>query len=92
MDNSFVFYNEKRGVDRELPVAYCVCYLVVLRTKKSGGVAMEKKLENLRWRPRWISHLGCIKGCLEYLGVDVSDAWLFGATGHAFVINLHDVV
>ena len=53
---------------------------------------MEKKIENLRWRPRWITHLGCIKGCLEYLGVDVSDAWLFGATGHAFVINLHDEV
>ena len=53
---------------------------------------MEKKIENLTWRPRWITHLGCIKGCLEYLGVDVSDAWLFGATGHAFIINLHDEV
>ena len=28
---------------------------------------MEKKLENLKWQPRWISFLGCIKGCLEYL-------------------------
>jgi len=51
-----------------------------------------KKLENLRWVPRWVSHLGCIKGCLDYLGLDVSDAWLFGATGHAFVINVHEVV
>ncbi len=53
---------------------------------------MEKKLENLRWKPMWVSHLGCIKGCLDYLGLDVSDAWLFGATGHAFIINMHEVV
>jgi hypothetical protein len=51
-----------------------------------------KKLENCQWRPRWVAHLGCIKGCLEYLGVDVSDAWLYGGTGHAFVINLHEQV
>jgi hypothetical protein len=53
---------------------------------------MGKKLENLRWKPRWVSQLGCIKGCLDYLNLDVSDAWLFGATGHAFIINIHDVV
>ena len=45
-----------------------------------------------RWKPTWVTHLGCIKGCLAYLGLDVSDAWLFGATGHAFVINVHEVV
>ena len=53
---------------------------------------MGNKIENLRWKPMWVSHLGCIKGCLEYLDLDVSDAWLFGATGHAFIINIHDVV
>jgi hypothetical protein len=53
---------------------------------------MWKKLENPRWKPRWVSHLGCIKGCLEYLNLGVSDAWLFGATGHAFIINIHQVV
>jgi len=49
-----------------------------------------KKLENLRYSPKWVTHLGCVKGCLEYLGIDVSDAWLYGATGHAFVINIHE--
>lgn len=53
---------------------------------------MEKKLENLRWKPMWVTHLGCIKGCLDHLNIDVSDAWLFGATGHAFIINIHEVV
>jgi hypothetical protein len=53
---------------------------------------MEKKLEGLRWKCMWVSHLGCVKGCLEYLNSDVTDAWLFGATGHAFIINMHEVV
>jgi hypothetical protein len=50
------------------------------------------KLGNLKWDPKWVSHLGCVKGCLDYLGIEVSDAWLFGATGHAFVINIHQDV
>jgi hypothetical protein len=51
-----------------------------------------KALQNLQWSPKWVSHLGCIKGCLDYLGMDISDAWLYGGTGHAFVINLHETV
>jgi len=53
---------------------------------------MTNKLENLSWKPAWVSHLGCIKGCLDYLKVDISDAWLFGGTGHAFIINIHEVI
>ena len=53
---------------------------------------MGKKIENLRWKPMWVSHLGCIKGCLNYLNLNISDAWLFGGTGHAFIINMHEVV
>jgi hypothetical protein len=36
--------------------------------------------------------MGCIKGCLEYLESDVSFPWLYGGTGHAFIINVHEVV
>lgn len=53
---------------------------------------MAKKLENLKWKPMWVSHLGCVKGCLDYFGSDVTAAWLFGGTGHAFVINIDEVV
>jgi len=53
---------------------------------------MVKKLENLKWKPMWVTHIGCIKGCLDYLDMDVSDAWLFGATGHSFLINVHEQV
>ena len=47
-----------------------------------------KSLERFRWKPRMVTHLGCLKGCLNYLGMEVSDAWLYGGTGHAFVINV----
>ena len=53
---------------------------------------MDKQLEGLRWKPRWVSHLGCVKGCLDYLGADISWAWLYGGTGHAFIINVHEAV
>lgn len=53
---------------------------------------MEKKLENLKWKPMWTSHLACIKACLDYLKVDVSEGWLFGSTGHAFILNIHEIV
>jgi hypothetical protein len=33
--------------------------------------------------------MGCLRGCLDYLGLDITDAWLYGGTGHAFVINIH---
>ena len=51
-----------------------------------------KALAGLRIRQRIVERLGCIKGCLEYLGSDVSFPWLYGGTGHAFVINVHEVV
>jgi hypothetical protein len=47
-----------------------------------------KQLEGLRIRKRSVERLGCIKGCLEYLGSDLSFPWLYGGTGHAFIISL----
>lgn len=48
-----------------------------------------KTLVNCQWVPRWVSHMGCLKGCLDFLGIEISEPWLYGGTGHAFVINLH---
>jgi hypothetical protein len=36
--------------------------------------------------------MGCIKGCLEYLDIDVSFPWLYGGTGNAFVLNVNETV
>ena len=32
--------------------------------------------------------MGCILGCLDYLGITMSDCWLYGGTGHAFLTNV----
>lgn len=53
---------------------------------------MKKEIARLRWKPRWVSHLGCVKGCLEHLEVDLSWGWLYGGIGHAFIINIHEVI
>jgi hypothetical protein len=47
-----------------------------------------KKLTDLRIRQRFVERLGCIKGCLDYLGKEISFPWLYGGTGHAFIIGL----
>ncbi|TMV45909.1 hypothetical protein FE783_27595 [Paenibacillus mesophilus] len=50
---------------------------------------MSVKLGKLQWRPFWASHIGALKGCLDYLGIRMSDAWLAGGIGHAFVLNVN---
>jgi hypothetical protein len=49
---------------------------------------MGKRLEGIQWKPSWVSHLGCVQGCLEYLGIAPSMAWLAGGMGHAFALNI----
>ncbi|MGA1196677.1 MAG: hypothetical protein ACO36I_09295 [Candidatus Latescibacterota bacterium] len=49
---------------------------------------MSTVLEGLTCRPLWVSQMGCLKGCLDYLEMGMSEAWLFGVTGHAFVNNI----
>lgn len=48
------------------------------------------RLEGLEWKPAWISHMGCHHGCVEYLQLGISRPWIFGGTGHAFAINIHE--
>ncbi|MBD3235977.1 MAG: hypothetical protein GF330_04690 [Candidatus Eisenbacteria bacterium] len=48
------------------------------------------RLSNLQWVPRWVSQLGCLKSCCDYLQLGISDGWLYGGTGYAFVLNMHE--
>jgi len=50
----------------------------------------EKIVPNLRMHPFNTTLMGVLKGVAEYLGLDYGDAWLFGGSGHAFVINIHE--
>ncbi len=49
-----------------------------------------KVLSDLSWQPRWLSHVGCLEGCVNYLDLGISQEWLWGGCGHAFVLNVHD--
>ncbi|MFW9958040.1 MAG: hypothetical protein ACFFCT_08215 [Candidatus Odinarchaeota archaeon] len=45
-------------------------------------------INGLAWKPRWVTHLGCIEGCLKYLKRKITTGWLYGGTGHAFILNI----
>ena len=47
------------------------------------------KLNNLRMKPFNTSLMGVVKGISDYYGYDYSDAFIYGATGHAFLMNIH---
>ena len=64
--------------------------LSVERTVSIAGAT--RRLEEFQWYPHHVSQLGCIIGALDYLGVGVSDSWLFGASGYAFMIAIEDGV
>ena len=47
------------------------------------------ELKNLKMQPFNTSLMGVIKGVTDYYGYNYSDAFVFGATGQAFLINVH---
>lgn len=51
--------------------------------------APTEEIKGLRWEPRWISEMGCLRPCLKHLGREVSWPWLYGGTGYAFLMNIH---
>ena len=68
-------------------------HLALALSKAPGGFSFDgKKLEGLRPAYRNNTLLGCIKGCLEYLGREIDDAWLYGVTGAAFMLNIDEKV
>ena len=47
-----------------------------------------KLLEGLEHGERLTTHLDCLEAATRYLGVDITPGWLYGGTGHAFVMSL----
>ncbi len=47
---------------------------------------MASKLDDMGADWAWVSYLGSVKACLDYLGVDISRPWLYGGSGWAFVM------
>ena len=40
------------------------------------------------FKSRSVERLGCIKGGLDFLETEISFPWLYGGTGHAFIISI----
>ena len=51
---------------------------------------MKKIIPNLKMHVFDTTLMGVLKGVADYFGIAVSDAWLFGGSGHAFLINIHE--
>ncbi len=47
------------------------------------------RIDKLEWVSRYLTSLGCLEGCTNYLGYSYPDGWVAGATGDAFAIRMH---
>ncbi len=50
------------------------------------------KIENLGMPPFNTSLMGVLKGVLDFYDIKVSNALAYGGSGHAFLINIHEVI
>lgn len=53
------------------------------------AVKIKGRIDRLEWVSRWLTSLGCLEGCTNYLGYSYPDGWVAGATGDAFAIRIH---
>jgi hypothetical protein len=56
------------------------------RPDQGDSARTTRVLPGLEWVPRATSHMGCLEGCAAHLGIDISPGWLYGGTGHAWVL------
>ncbi|MBY8985663.1 MAG: hypothetical protein KGD65_11375 [Candidatus Lokiarchaeota archaeon] len=52
----------------------------------------QKILKNLKYENFATNLIGCLKGCADYFNLNISSSWLFGVSGHAFLMNIHDEI
>jgi hypothetical protein len=53
-------------------------------------VMSQKSVRNLRMYPFNTTLIGVLKGVADSFGMVMSNAWLFGGSAHAFLINIHE--
>jgi len=53
------------------------------------GKGRDMKIENLAMPPFNTTLMGVVKGALDYYKIEVEAPTVFGASGHAFLINIH---
>ncbi|MAF08952.1 hypothetical protein CMK11_00740 [Candidatus Poribacteria bacterium] len=52
------------------------------------GATEMRTLEGLEHGDRLTTHLDCLEAATKYLGIHITAGWLYGGTGHAFVMSL----
>ncbi|MGE5560237.1 MAG: helix-turn-helix domain-containing protein [Chloroflexota bacterium] len=52
----------------------------------TSGQDRVRRLPGFTWLPGSILMGGCVKSCLRFLGISISDAWVSG--GYAFILNI----
>jgi hypothetical protein len=62
--------------------------VVLMNAAASEEGAKVKILDGLQYPRRLTIFLACLEGAAQYLKIDVSPGWLYGGTGHAFVMCL----
>ena len=75
--------------DRDLEAAKSIEAALAKKGNPKAKAANTLKLDGLRRDKTWVSQVGCLKTCMDYLGIDVSTEWLAGGTGQAFFVNVH---
>jgi hypothetical protein len=65
------------------------CAVLVAQDESGDKQVM---LEGLNTKPMWITQMGCLIGCAEYLKTDASPEWIYGGSGHAFALNIHEAL
>lgn len=50
------------------------------------------KLENINMPPFNTSLMGVLKGVFDYYDIKITNGMAYGGSGHAFLINIHEVV
>jgi len=50
---------------------------------------MKKLSKAISIQPMWTSYMQCLKAINDYLEMGHDAAWIFGTTGHAFIMNIH---
>ena len=50
----------------------------------------EKILEGMSHQGRWVSYMGALVTAVKYLDDGISDVWLWGGSGYAFSLTVHE--
>jgi hypothetical protein len=57
-----------------------------------GGEEVHMKLKNINMPPFNASLMGVLKGVFDYYDIKITNGMAYGGSGHAFLINIHEVV